>query len=175
MNRHYDRYLVKKYHPLYRNRFAPITETAMCWGFDVGDGWFHLINMLSYELCRAWLGEQRRYELIRGRIGELRFASFDERESEFNFTITQKHIDEAYEIMKDEERKVPVAAQIKEKFGTLRFYVDNANEYQRSVIHFVEMMSGSVCEVCGKPGKQTNTDWTRTLCKEHRNEHIHND
>lgn len=43
-----------------------------------------------------------------------------------------------------------VVLQIKEKFGTLRIYVDGGNEYTSAVINFAEYMSGFICETSGE-------------------------
>lgn len=40
--------------------------------------------------------------------------------------------------------------QVKEKFGTLRFYTDGGNEHTSTVIRFVEYISGFICETTGK-------------------------
>jgi hypothetical protein len=42
-----------------------------------------------------------------------------------------------------------VVAQVKEKFGTLRFYTDGGNERTQSVISFAEYLSGYICETTG--------------------------
>lgn len=59
------------------------------------------------------------------------------------------------------------AVQIKEKFGTLRFYVNGASDVQHAAISFAESMSGHICEECGAPGKTRGKEWIRTLCDEH--------
>jgi hypothetical protein len=56
------------------------------------------------------------------------------------------------------------AAQVKEKFGGLRFYVDNSDEYVRGILAMAESMSTRVCENCGNPGKQRKGGWIKTLC-----------
>lgn len=63
-----------------------------------------------------------------------------------------------------------VAAQVKEKFGSLRFYVDGGDDYTRGVISMAEMMSGKTCEECGSPGAQGGSGWISTLCPTHRTE-----
>jgi hypothetical protein len=40
--------------------------------------------------------------------------------------------------------------QVKEKFGTLRFYVEGGNQHTQAVITFVEYMSGFICETTGQ-------------------------
>lgn len=54
--------------------------------------------------------------------------------------------------------------QVKEKFGTLRFYVANVSEEVFDYIHQVESESGTVCENCGEPGKLYTDGWWRTNC-----------
>ena len=60
------------------------------------------------------------------------------------------------------------ASQIKEKFGTLRFYFYGGNEYISGMVSFAESMSESICEVCGKPGKLYPKGWATVRCDECR-------
>ena len=168
MNRHYDRYLVRKYAPLYRDRYSDMRTTAMCWGFEVGDGWFNIINNLSYLLCYEWLTTKKDYERIAGRIGELKYPTLDA--GDYNPIITDEMVALAHLKMKDAEYKVPVATQVKEKYGTLRFYIHGGTDEQYALIDFAEGMSGTTCEVCGKPGKQSRGGWITTRCNEHRDD-----
>jgi len=58
-------------------------------------------------------------------------------------------------------------AQIKEKFGTLRVYVDGGDEYIQGVVRMAEEMSMQTCEVTGLPGEMCrNGGWYRTLSRE---------
>lgn len=59
------------------------------------------------------------------------------------------------------------AVQVKEKFGGLRFYIDQGSPEQYAVISFVESLSYHTCEVCGAPGSSRTGGWVRTLCDEH--------
>ena len=45
-------------------------------------------------------------------------------------------------------------AQIKNKFGLLRVYIDNPNPEADLLIQEAEMKSQYTCEICGDPGKQ---------------------
>jgi hypothetical protein len=58
-------------------------------------------------------------------------------------------------------------AQIKEKFGTLRFYIDDATDAQYEIIRKYENISGETCEVCGNPGVIRGGSWLKCLCDEH--------
>lgn len=52
------------------------------------------------------------------------------------------------------DRYLPVkqikVVQVKEKFATLRFYVDGGNEHTNAIISFAEYMSGYICERSGR-------------------------
>ncbi len=60
-----------------------------------------------------------------------------------------------------------VAVQIKEKFGTLRFYYDGGDDTIGGMIRMAESMSAVTCEECGSPGHQRSGGWIRTLCDKH--------
>lgn len=58
--------------------------------------------------------------------------------------------------------------QIKEKFGTLRFYIGEANEEVRHLVADIEEETYCVCEDCGEPGElRLDLGWDRTLCNDH--------
>ena len=99
-----------------------------------GDGWYNIIDS-ACKIIQHHTDWKRKVEP---------FAS-----------MTDEEFDEIHQ---------PVAAQVKEKFGGLRFYVDNADDYTSGVIALAESMSYRTCEDCGVPGKQTGRGWIRTLC-----------
>jgi len=45
-----DQQLVEKYPEIFRDRHAPMTQTAMCWGFDCGDGWYQILDSLCGQI-----------------------------------------------------------------------------------------------------------------------------
>lgn len=59
------------------------------------------------------------------------------------------------------------AVQVKEKYGTLRFYVDGATEIMDACIEAAERRSGQTCEVCGERGSIRSGGWIQTLCAQH--------
>lgn len=59
------------------------------------------------------------------------------------------------------------ANQIKEKFGTLRFYLDGATEAMHKIAEEAEHKSETTCESCGKPGRLRGRRWFYTACDEH--------
>jgi hypothetical protein len=55
-------------------------------------------------------------------------------------------------------------AQVKEKFGGLRFYIGCATDEVFSRIDQAEEESFRICEECGSPGKPRDGGWIKTLC-----------
>ena len=67
----------------------------------------------------------------------------------------------------DRKEFPPRAAQVKEKFGTLRFYMNGyCGEEIRKAIREAEEKSCVTCEDCGDPGTSRSGGWYRTLCDE---------
>ena len=58
------------------------------------------------------------------------------------------------------------AAQVKEKFGGLRFYIDGGSDEVHKLIEEAEEESYKICEKCGTKENvsQTKTGWIKTLC-----------
>lgn len=57
--------------------------------------------------------------------------------------------------------------QVKEKFGGLRFYINDGTDEVFDRIHKAERESYTICEVTGTPGKvRTDLPWHMTLCDE---------
>ena len=57
--------------------------------------------------------------------------------------------------------------QVKEKFGTLRFYVSTAPDEVFDLIDEAEKKSAITCEHCGNPGSMREHHmWLSTLCDE---------
>jgi hypothetical protein len=55
-------------------------------------------------------------------------------------------------------------AQVKEKFGGLRFYADDVPEAGEDLIRKAEGDSYHICEECGEPGKLRAKGWWKTRC-----------
>jgi hypothetical protein len=60
--------------------------------------------------------------------------------------------------------------QVKEKFGGLRFYINEGTSEIHQRIAKVELESMKICEITGNPGKlRTDITWYKTLCDEEYN------
>ena len=58
--------------------------------------------------------------------------------------------------------------QAKEKFGQLRIYHSGSDEGIGSVFEIAQLTSGSICELCGKPGEVRSFEgWLLARCGSH--------
>lgn len=136
-----DKKLVEKYPLIFKDRHASMQITAMCWGFECRDGWYNIINALCFQIQSHidWKNSQRQSLLTN---------------NPYNRPIP------------DEVPQV-VATQVKEKFGTLRFYTDGGDDRTNGMIRMAEAMSAVTCEVCGSPGTFRGESWFYTACDLH--------
>lgn len=130
MRKELDEQLCTKYPKIFVNRHADMKTTAMCWGFECGDGWYNIINQLCANIQ--------------------------------HYTDWQNKNHEKHPVVEQ-----VVAVQIKEKFGTLRFYYDGGDDTIGGMVRMAESMSAVTCEECGSPGHQRSGGWIRTLCDKH--------
>lgn len=130
MREELDKQLCEDYPKIFANRHKNMTETAMCWGFDHGDGWYDILDIAC--------------------------------------SLIQQHID--WKNRNEEKVSQVVADQVKEKFGTLRFYVSGGDDYTNGIIRMAEAMTAMTCEICGKPGEFRGRSWFYTACDEHTKE-----
>jgi len=58
------------------------------------------------------------------------------------------------------------ATQVKEKYGTLRFYMSLETKDMGELIEEAGCKTSITCEDCGKPGILRNDGWVRVTCLE---------
>ena len=162
MRQELDEQLCAEFPLIFKNRHGDMRETAMCWGFACGDGWYPLIRHLCLRLTRKLRVEQQSYDFYAAMTPE-KLASSAEW-----IRIGASSEQQAARLAKIEQlaAQVPVASQVKEKFGTLRFYVEACTPEDQALISAAEAMSAIVCEQCGMTtGTKTyTTGWHKTLC-----------
>lgn len=175
MKKELDEYLCKVYPKIMANRNKPMTETCMCWGFECGDGWFQILNQLMGNIQHHidWRERQRdneiKFNLMAQKLKAGDSTLFDE---EFKDMINQEYKDKRrQELIDDQLREIPepipqvTVDQVKEKFGTLRFYYSGGDDYIRGLVSMAESMSGVTCETCGNPSQvQDDSGWLRSIC-----------
>jgi len=176
MKRELDEYLCKVYPKMMINRDKSIQETCMCWGFECGDGWFQILNQLMSNIQHHidWRERQRDIDIkfnemaVQLKAGDS--TLFDESMKDMlNRDWVEKRKQELIDLPLREIKECPQVTldQVKEKFGTLRFYYTGGDDYISGLVSMAESMSGVTCETCGKPGTRTRGSWIKTACKEH--------
>jgi hypothetical protein len=174
MNKELDEKLCKEFPSIFRNRHGDKTQTCMHWGFECGDGWYNIIRGLCLSLTYSYTtSKDLRLD------GKVLPEGMDYKHPEFNSYFWR------YEGVGD-----VVAEQVKEKFGTLRFYYSHGFKpdeekmaelypntakviseerwrYTEGVVRMAEAMSGITCEMTGLPGELHSTGgrggWVKTL------------
>lgn len=147
MKQELDQLLCEKYPKMMVNRNRPMTETCMCWGFDCGDGWYNILNQLMGNIQHHIDWNNSRRELLL-------------KNNPHNIKIPE------------EVRQITLD-QVKEKFGTLRFYYTGGDDVIAGMVRMAESMSGCTCETCGNPGKRRGDRWIYTACDVHtKPEHL---
>lgn len=58
------------------------------------------------------------------------------------------------------------AVQVKEKYGTLRFYMSQEIGEISNLIEEAEALSSQTCENCGRPAKMRGKRWLEVKCDE---------
>jgi len=176
MKRELDEYLCKVYPKMMVNRDKSMQETCMCWGFECGDGWFQILNQLMSNIQHHidWRERQRDIDIkfnemaVQLKAGDSTLFDEDMKDM-LNRDFVEKRKQELIDLPLREIKECPQVTldQVKEKFGTLRFYYTGGDDYIRGLVSMAESMSGVTCETCGKPGTSTRGGWIKTACKEH--------
>jgi hypothetical protein len=171
-----DKALCERYPKIFADRHADMTQTAMCWGFDCGDGWFNLLDQLCSQIQSYidWRQDQYNHAESYNQALALAQAGFPAKLTEY-FTYgmvpdasTLKNV--AFEIARNQPRQLPLlvpqvlATEVKEKYGTLRFYYSGGDERITGMVDLAEALSGATCECCGCPAERRGQTWLSTLC-----------
>jgi len=145
MREELDNQLCEKYPKIFANRHGDMCETLMCWGFECGDGWYDILNILCSNIQEHidWISKQ-------------------------HDMLIKKN---PHDVKIPDEIPQVLAIQVKEKFGTLRFYYSGGDDYISGLVSMAESMSCVTCEKCGNRGQTRGPGWIRTLCDVHEDEY----
>jgi len=135
-------------------RWPDLFQKSGDFEFSINEGWYDIIDILCGMLSHKVESVKRR----------LKYA-MENPDAKFTKPISELEadVDKALE-------ELPTIVQVKEKFGTLRFYVDGGTPEMHNYIEFAEAMTSRVCETCGSPGKSRTGGWIRVLCDKHSSE-----
>lgn len=137
--------------------------------FEIGDGWYDIIDTLCFQIQNHidWSRQQKARVLLINRAIKS--------SQKGNDWLMKKLYEPNYaaRLIRGGIQEVPeacgqvVAIQVKEKFGTLRFYYDGGDQYVRGAVSMAEGLTERVCETCGNPGKICGGNWIRVTCDLH--------
>ena len=161
-------------------RFPGLFGQGQYGGFDIEPGWRTLVQTLCHSIechtesvardhdlaLRTHAAKQQGYDAVLALCarGSTQPSQWDQQRADEIWA--EPHTDSVPDAMQ------PVTIlQVKEKFGTLRFYYQGGDQFVRGAVWVTEGMSAHVCETCGAPGSRGGTGWIRTLCPTHRAQH----
>jgi len=165
MKKELQKKLYEQYPAIFRQKDLDKTQTAMCWGISCGDGWYNILDTLCFHLQNLVDQPHKDIEM---------YKSWLQKEQEKDADVNEEWIKRCKLLIKESQEKTISqieAAQVKEKYGTLRFYLSGypANKtvdaQVRAYINFAESLSGRTCEMCGIPAKQKTGGWIKTICE----------
>ena len=161
MQQPYNNILCTRYPRLFRNRWRPPGSSVQHWSFECDIGWFAIIDRACDLITRhVYHARRRRVRalLVNRAMRRARRGDFSSLERIYYQSANKQ----GWDIMLDELSKdgfpyteVPenftvVADQIKEKWGSLRFYCTGGDDYVAGVIAMAETMSSLLCGSCGR-------------------------
>ena len=158
MNIELDQNLVKSFPNLYRDRYGDMRSTCMVWGFP-GNGWYDILWDLSKKL-------EKMIVKIKKDNPPPKYLKFKTKWNKIVYKIFQPifRIPKLDWFLFDLGMEYPCASQVKEKFGTLRFYMTSYTKQMDKAIGEAERKSAITCELCGKKGKLNKEGWITCLC-----------
>ena len=177
MNQELDKKLCEKYPNIFKNRYNKPTDSPISFGIECGDGWYKVIDML----CLAASNVYSTSIYVDAEDGIKLGLKPNEYNKEYYFGIESPQV---------------IADQIKEKFGSLRFYyhlefdpklielnisgkypeiekiISRYNDYFDGIVHMAEILSVHTCEITGGEGEMhvsggNRGGWYKTLNREY--------
>lgn len=168
-----EKEIYKKFGWIYRHRKRPAQVTCMCWGLSVGEGWYSIIYLLSATLTDYIKKTYPWHVRLWWKIKE-------ELSHPYNYLMEKMpHIFQIKRIAfpGTEREKIyytprqwfpyggPHVEQVKEKFGTLRYYTSGFSDEIESFISKMENETYYTCEGCGNYSTVKNDGgWLSNQC-----------
>lgn len=167
--------IIEKYPLLFEG--GDLQSPFSLYGFECDIGWYHIIENACHIMYQDYLQSEQQYNYAQSRIEK--FDTYVTNRRLYDTVTSKEDMIKELEIskssfyckMQEALTSMPKVSQIKEKFGTLRFYIDNGNVTSNAITYYAELMSETACEVCGNTGKTYHMKWHRTLCTLHANQH----
>ena len=144
-----ENFIFKKYPDIFGNHKLPMTQTCMCWGLEIGQGWAKIIKNLCKELTliKEKTGLRVVADQVKEKFASIRFyyhTEYDEKQRKIDAILDKKILSEK---------------ELEEWEDKIRKLVDDAEEE-----------SLNTCEECGSKENVTTNQvgWMSTLCNDCR-------
>lgn len=160
MNDELTKYLVEKYPKILKQSDVNKDHCYGLFGIECGDGWFlHLDRM--FESIQSMIDfSESNYENLQRHYNKLPWYK----------KLMSLYKRSRYHYFRNNQTPIPqvTALQIKEKFGTLRFYYTGGDERLTPIVDFYESYTQYICEDCGSTVDVGSTSgWIRNVCQKH--------
>jgi hypothetical protein len=156
---------------LFVDRHASMQVTCLCWGFECGDGWYRLLEEAALELEPLIIAYIEEHPEERNPFPWFMMNSWHgiKWSACQPFAALRRLTEWAIVWLRPETAEPwwPRASQVKEKYGTLRFYMTSGTNEMYAITDKAERQSSVTCERCGKSGKMRGRGWLYTACNRH--------
>ena len=144
MDKLLDQKLCEDFPEIFKNRRGDMRVTAMCWGFECSDGWFPLID----HLCSMLTSKVRQLRRDIAHMEETLAEADKSKWQEWQYKAYNQEKLDAKKVELDEAiTQVPVALQVKEKFGGLRYYFDTLTDNRKEMQDVVNVYEKASFEI----------------------------
>lgn len=160
MNDELSKYLIEKYPKILKISDSNKEHCYGLFGIECGNGWFlHLDRMFNSIQSMIDFSESN-YENLQRHYNKLPWYK----------KLMSLYKRSRYHYFRNNQTPIPqvTALQIKEKFGTLRFYYTGGDERITPIVDFYESYTQYICEDCGSTVDVGSTSgWIRNVCQKH--------
>ena len=163
MDKRLTKILLERYPEIFRDHGGDMMKTCMHWGFEIDSGWFDILDVCCSEIQNNYENAVRNYEW--------KLERYNKSDEEITKDIETVGEDSPIvkQLQRPEKPEKPycqlVATQVKEKYGTLRFYSMGGCDADDGAISVAELMSGRICQTCGRPAQLSGGGWIACRCK----------
>ena len=169
MNEKLENFLCKEYTILYKQRNLPMNQTCMCWGFECQNGWYDIINELSYELeeiNKTLVAKGLppiEAEQVKEKFGGLRYYT-----NGVPYIGIKEKIAQKFNSILRKTFFSKLGQKIPYNWKICNILTFNNELKVYKFINKAEEKASVTCEICGSTGKtRWDLGWVQTLCIEH--------
>jgi hypothetical protein len=125
----FDKYMCSKYPNQFVERNLPMSETCMCWGFDIGKGWYKILDSLcsKFDAIEKATGIVTTFQQVKEKYGSARFYCHPNAEkSKLDPQDVEKFFDMIYDLEARAEEK---SSSTCSECGNYRYYDINVGRW----------------------------------------------